>query len=160
MDAGISKTQQESVSKAVASAVGINPARGDVITVEAVPFSTELADKLRKEEQDLAQEQQKSQWTKIGAAGVALLIVAFGFWLLLKRRHEEEIEVLEMEAGGVEREAADREVKKASEAAIASIREMTPEEKVRNAEQEAIENLSKVKPEEVAMLLKTWLAED
>ena len=86
-----------------------------------------------------------------------------GFWIL-KRRREEEIEVLNMEAELAEQEAAEaekgKELEKASEAAIATIRELTPEEKARNAEQEALETLAKAKPEEVALLLKTWLAED
>jgi len=164
VDASLNKAQQDSVTKAVASAAGINPARGDTISVEAVPFSTEIADKIKKEEQDQAQEQQRAQWTKIGAGVCVLLLIAgIGFWVL-KRRREEEIEVLNMEAELAEREAAEvaaeTDLEKASEAAIATIRELSPEEKARNAEQEAIETLSKAKPEEVALLLKTWLAED
>ena len=164
IDASISKAQQESVAKAVASAAGINPARGDVISVEVVPFSTEVAEKIRKEEQDQEQAQQRDQWTKIGfGVGALLLVAMIGFWIL-KRRREEEIEVLNMEAELAEQEAAEaekgKELEKASEAAIATIRELTPEEKARNAEQEALETLAKAKPEEVALLLKTWLAED
>ncbi len=162
VDAGLSKAQQDSVAKAVSSAAGINPMRGDVITVEAVPFSTEIAEKIKKEERDYAQEQQKAQWTQIavGVGGV-LLLAGIGLWIL-KRRREEEIEVLNIEAETAERvmSEAETELEKSSEAALASIRKMTPEEKVRNAEQDAIETLSKAKPEEVAMLLKTWLAED
>jgi flagellar M-ring protein FliF len=161
VDAGLSKTQQDSVAKTVTSAAGINLARGDVITVEAVPFSTELADKIKKDEQDFVQAQQLAQWTKMGSgAGIVLLIGGIGMWLL-KRRHEEEIEVLSMEAEIAGREAAsEADLERASEVAIATIRELTPQEKARNAEQEAIETLSKAKPEEVAMLLKTWLTED
>ena len=47
-----------------------------------------------------------------------------------------------------------------SQQAINAIRELSPEEIARNAELDAIEALSKAKPEEVAMLLKTWLAEE
>ena len=161
VDAGMSKTQQDSVTKTIMSAAGINPARGDIVTVEAVPFSTEIADKIKKEEQDFAQEQQKAQWTKVGTGvGVVLLIAGIGMWIL-KRRREEEIEVLNMEADtSAPSTAAEAGLDKASAAALASIRKMTPEEEVRNAEQEAIETLSKAKPEEVALLLKTWLAED
>ena len=80
---------------------------------------------------------------------------------MLKRRREEEIEVLSMEAELAEREAAtEADIARASETAIATIRQLTPEEKARNAEQDAIETLAKAKPEEVAMLLKTWLAEE
>ena len=94
--------------------------------------------------------------TKIGAgAAVVLLIAGVGFWVL-KRRQEEELEVTmmetEMTAGG------DKE--SVSQQAINAIRELSPEELARNAELEAIETLSKAKPEEVAMLLKTWLAEE
>ncbi len=160
IDANISRAQQESVAKAVASAAGINPTRGDVISVEAVPFSTEIADRIKREEQEQEQAKQRDQWTKIGAgAAVVLLMAGIGFWVL-KRRQEEELEVLTMEAGtGVmEDELAD--AASASQAAIASIRELSPEEKARNAELEAIETLAKAKPEEVAMLLKTWLTEE
>ena len=157
IDASISKAQQDSVAKAVASAAGINPARGDAISVETVPFSTEIADKIKKEEQDLAQEQQRAQWTKIGAgAAVVLLIAGIGFWVL-KRRQEEELEVLALEGGMT---AGDVDGDSVSEQAINAIRELSPEEKTRNAELDAIETLSKAKPEEVAMLLKTWLAEE
>lgn len=157
IDASISKAQQDSVAKAVASAAGINPARGDAISVETVPFSTEIADKIKKEEQDMAQEQQRAQWTKIGAgAAVVLLIAGVGFWVL-KRRQEEELEVLAMEGGMT---AGDVDGDSVSEQAINAIRELSPEEKTRNAELDAIETLSKAKPEEVAMLLKTWLAEE
>ena len=94
---------------------------------------------------------------------MSFLVAMIGFWIL-KRRREEEIEVLNMEAELAEQEAAEaekgKELEKASEAAIATIRELTPEEKARNAEQEALETLAKAKPEEVALLLKTWLAED
>lgn len=160
MDAGLDKAQQDSVTKAVTSAVGINAARGDVITVETVPFSTEVADKIKRDEQEYAQEQQKGQWMKIGVWTLAaLLIGGFGFWVL-RRWREEEIEVLSMEGETIAAGGGGPAGRKASEAAIATIRELTPEEKVRNAEQEAIENLSKNRPEEVAMLLKTWLAED
>ena len=75
---------------------------------------------------------------------------------MLKRRQEEELEVTmmegEMTAGG--------DTESVSQQAINAIREMSPEEIARNAELDAIETLSKAKPEEVAMLLKTWLAEE
>lgn len=149
VDDSVGKAQQESLTKVVASAVGINPARGDTVSVEAIPFSTEIADKIKREEQEQEQAQQRSLWTKIGVgAALALLVAGAGFWVL-KRRQEEEIEVLSME-----------EATPIEEIAVESIREMSPQEKERNEELEAIENLAKAKPEEVAMLLKTWLAED
>ena len=149
VDASVSKAQQESITKVVASAAGINMARGDSISVEAIPFSTEIADKIRREEQEQAQEQQRAQWTKIGVGvGAVLLIAGIGFWVL-KRRQEEEIEVLSMEtATPIE------------EIAVESIREISPQEKERNEDLEAVETLAKAKPEEVALLLKTWLAEE
>ena len=148
VDSSVSKAQQESIVKAVSNAAGINQTRGDSVSVEAIPFSTEVADKIKREEQELAQEQQRTQWAKIGAGvAVVLAIAGIGFWML-KRRQEEEIEVLNMEATPLE------------EIAIQSIKEISPEEKERTEQQEAIENLAKAKPEEFAMLLKTWLAED
>lgn len=179
VDAGMSKPQQDSVAKAVSSAAGINPARGDVISVEAVPFSTEIADKIKKEEDDLAQEQQRSQWTKIGSGVAVVLLIALIGFLMLRKRREEEIEVLnmnnEMES---DKEGEDFEDETATEPGVDGarvamtgvedakpiplepVKEKTPEEKLRLEEQTAIETLSKNKPEEVALLLKTWLADE
>ena len=56
--------------------------------------------------------------------------------------------------------AGEADVDSVSEQAINAIKDLSPAEKVRNAEMDAIETLSKAKPEEVAMLLKTWLAEE
>ena len=149
VDASVSKAQQESLAKVVASAAGINPTRGDSVNVEAIPFSTEVADKIKREEQELVQDQQRSQWIKIGSGvAVVVAIAGIGFYIL-KRRQEEEIEVLSMESATP-----------IEEIAVDSIRELSPEEKERNEEFEAVESLAKAKPEEVALLLKTWLAED
>ena len=172
VDAGMSKTQQDSVAKAVASAAGINPARGDVISVEAVPFSTEIADKIKKEEQDLLQEQQRSQMTKIGSGVSVVLVIAVIGYLMLRKRREEEIEVLSMnnqQTLGVEGESDDMEAESGlfmaetdtgKAAPVEKPKVLTAEEKKRIEEQEAIGALSKAKPEEVAMLLKTWLADE
>jgi len=180
VDAGMSKPQQDSVAKAVSSAAGINPARGDVISVEAVPFSTEIADKIKKEEDDLAQEQQRSQWTKIGSGVAVVLLIALIGFLMLRKRREEEIEVLNMNnelesdkegedfEGDTETEpgtdgarVAMTGVEETKPIPVAEpVKEVTPEEKLRIEEQTAIETLSKNKPEEVALLLKTWLADE
>ena len=149
VDASVSKEQQESIAKVVASAAGINPARGDTVSVEGIPFSTEIADKIKREEMEQAQEQQRAQWTKIGVGvAIVLAVAGVGFWIL-KRRQEEEVEVLSLEEGTP-----------IEEIAVETIRELTPQEIERNEDQEAVENLAKAKPEEVALLLKTWLAED
>ena len=148
VDASVSKAQQESITKALSSAAGINSTRGDSISVEPITFSTEIADQIKREEQELAQEQQKTQWIKIGAGvGVVVLVAGIGAWAL-KRRQEEEIEVLSMEATPIE------------QIAVKGIMDLSPVERERNEQQEAIENLAKAKPDEVALLLKTWLAED
>lgn len=151
VDASVGKAQQESVAKVVASAVGINSARGDAITVESISFSTEIADRIKKEEQDYAQEQQRTQWTKIGAGvGSVALIAAFAVFFLKRRQQQElELEVMAMEASA-----------SSEAAAVPTGRELTREEEIRNEELEAIELLAKSKPEEVAMLLKTWLADE
>ena len=79
---------------------------------------------------------------------IVLAVAGVGFWIL-KRRQEEEVEVLSLEEGTP-----------IEEIAVETIRELTPQEIERNEDQEAVENLAKAKPEEVALLLKTWLAED
>ena len=147
VDSSVNRNQMDSITKTVASAVGINPARGDSLSVENIPFSTEVAERSKKEEEQFAQDQQRAQWLKtgLGAAGVGLVL--FMIYIVLKRRQEEEVEVL-------------AESVSVGEAALAGIAEALPGDKHRSAQYEAIEKLAKSRPEEVAQLLKTWLVED
>lgn len=143
IDSGLSPVQQEGISKIVASAVGFNPGRGDVITVESMPFSTIMADSQKQEADLLKKAQQEKIWVM---AVVALAVLGAGIFVYRRRQqHIEEPPYLEV---------SDQVEIGKSEA------ELNPEEVEKRKTREDVERLAKQKPEEFAQLVKTWLSDD
>jgi flagellar M-ring protein FliF len=148
VDANANNAQRESIMKAVQSAVGFNAARGDMISVEAIPFSTELADRQRREEQEFAAEQQKAMWFKIATGVAAALAVLYVIRVLMRRRQEAEEEYMEIP---VQQQPAH---------ILEAAKELTAQEKERLNQREAIAKMAKNKPDEVAQLIKAWVNEE
>ncbi len=149
VDASVNNAQRDSLAKAVSSAIGLNTARGDMISVESIPFSTELADRQRKEEEELAAAQRRALYMKLAAAAVALIAMLFVIRSYLRRRQaEEEQEVMEI--------PVDTQPAHVMEAAT----DLTPQEKERMAQREAVTKLARSKPDEVAQLIKAWVNEE
>ena len=150
VDGTITNVQQDSIVKAVASATGLNPLRGDVISVESIPFSTELADKKKQDEADLAAEQRNAMLIKGALALLALGALFFAYRVIARRRQaEQDLESIAM--GSPVDEIIEDEIPKS---------ELTAQELARQKERETIENLAKSQPEDVAQLLKTWLSDE
>jgi len=153
VDASINKAQQDSIAKTVSSAIGINIARGDTVSVESMPFNTELLDKQRKEEQDYDSQQKQGLWLKIGLGVLALLAIIYIIRMVSRRRQTEvDFEGMDMPKVITEAEAL-RGMNTVN-------KELTPQEKARNAQRQDIEKLAKSKPEDLAQLIKVWLSEE
>jgi len=154
VDASINKTQQDSIAKTVASAIGINVARGDTVSVESMSFNTELFDKQRKEEQDYESQQKQALWLKIGLGVLSVLAIIYVVRMLSRRRQtEDDIDSMPM-AQDVTKSEALLAMKNTGE------KELTPQEKARNTQRQDIEKLAKSKPEDLAQLIKVWLSEE
>lgn len=153
--------QQEGIRRAITSAVGIMEDRGDSISVEALPFSTELADRRAAEEQ-AAQDREFRNFLLIFAA-ILVVAGAIAYYFYDKRRKEREAKEAAEEAErqrllAIQREKEERE--KAANAGQIPEEDLTPEEKERLNERRAIEDLIRDKPADVAVLIKSWLSED
>lgn len=144
VDSNVNKAQQDSITKTVSSAVGLNGARGDAISVESIPFSTELADKQRKDELEYDQQQKYITWFKYGLGAFAIIVVLIIIKNLLRRRQEGELEVLT----------------EPQPVPVAATKELSIQEQEKATQRESIEKLAKSKPADVAQLLKTWLSEE
>lgn len=158
----ITQAQQESIQRSVASAVGINPDRGDTVSVEPLPFSTEVADRRAAEEQ-AARNAENMQIALI--VGLILLIiggVAGYFYWKRKKRLEAEQAAMEEAMRKAEEERLRAEAERAArlESGELEPEEMTQEEQEHLSERQTIEDLIRNKPAEMAMLVKTWLSED
>ena len=169
----ITELQQEGLLRAVASAAGINEDRGDTISVEPMPFNTELRDQRLAQERQAQLRKDRILYTEIAAMILIAALLLGGFLMYRwKKRKERQAEIAERLAA--ERRARE-EARRAEEAARRAEAEerqraleaneieednLTPEEKQQMTEKEAILKLIDEKPAEAAMLIKTWLAED
>ncbi|WP_136612039.1 flagellar basal-body MS-ring/collar protein FliF [Sinomonas albida] len=82
----------QNLNALVSAAAGINSARGDVLSMQVVPFSTAAADQakaaLAQQQADDAAKAQAQMWTNIMWAGIALLailLVAVLLWVRSRR---------------------------------------------------------------------------
>ena len=169
----ITELQQEGLLRAVSSAAGINEERGDTISVEPMPFNTELRDQRLAQERQEQLRKDRILYTEIAAMILIAALVLGGFLMYRwKKRKERQAEIAERLAA--ERRARE-EARRAEEAARRAEAEerqrqleaneieednLTPEEKQQMTEKDAILKLIDEKPAEAAMLIKTWLAED
>lgn len=147
VDANLTNVQQASIINAVSSAVGLNPARGDVISVEAVPFSTELQDQQRQAEQALA----RQSAIKL-ALIIASIAAALGVLLYMVRRAARRRRAAENEEAAA--------LVPAETAVTPRTPEVSPQELEKMKQREAIEKFAKTKPDDVAQLIKAWLSEE
>jgi flagellar M-ring protein FliF len=146
VDASINKAQQDSLLRTVTSAIGVNAARGDTVSVESITFSTEAADKQRKEELDYENQQKQALWLKIAIA----VAVVLGILYILRMRN------LRKE----QREEMDAETAAALESMPIGEPELTAQEIQLAEQRKELEKIAKTKPEDVAQLIKVWLSEE
>lgn len=146
VDASVNKAQQDSILKTVSSAIGINNARGDTVSVESITFNTEAAEKQRREEMEAESREKQALWLKIA---LVVLIVLGIIYLIrmrsLRKRQKEE---------------AEAEMAAAVESAPIETAELTAQEAQLSEQRKELEKLAKAKPEEVAQLIKVWLSEE
>ena len=183
----ITDLQQEGLLRAVSSAAGINEERGDSISVEPMPFNTDLRDQKAEEERLEQLRKDRILYTEIAAMILIAALLLGGFLMYrwkkrkerqaeleakleaerkareeaeeAKRREEEEIRREEMaQRAAIEAEAEERA--EAVERNEIEDENLTPEERQQLMEKQAILKLIDEKPAEVAMLVKMWLAED
>ena len=182
--------QRESLLRAVSSAAGINEARGDSISVEPLPFNTDLADQRAREAQLEQLRKDRILYTEIAAMILIAALLLGGFLMYRwKKRKERQAELeAKLEAERLAREEAEREeqariaeeqrvireqqeaeqrVAQAEKRAAQTAEEeeipldnLTEEERRQLEEKKAILKLIDEKPAEVAWLVKMWLVED
>lgn len=161
-DAVAANLPQAQLTALVGNAVGLDPARGDAITLAAMPFDTTAADAAAAEMEAAREAEAGEQmWSMIRTGGIAagIALVVLVVWLRSRRRGdvEEDYEPLEL---------TDDMLAELDRIRISSVRE----EPVDNlaAELEAAERqkvrgeisaMVSEKPDEVAAMLRGWLTE-
>lgn len=131
------------VGDTVSAALGLDPARQDMISVTGIPFDTTLAHQIQEAFADVPQGLPPLYLYSAVAAGV--LVIGAIVLLLLKRRNkkvEEDIEEF------------------LPEPVLQEAPTVSPEIMERQKLKEAADKLARTNPEAVASLVKTWLLED
>jgi flagellar M-ring protein FliF len=157
----LSRAQQDSILRSVSSAAGIVPDRGDTVSVESLPFSTEAADRKAAEEQAAKDRADRIFYMQLAAILLVLALAAGGVWMYRRKKQlaQEAVEEAQRQEE-MEKQRFESERAAAVEAGEIDKEELTPEEQQQLTERQAVEDLIKTKPAEVAMLIKTWLSED
>ena len=147
--------------RSVSSAAGINTDRGDTVSVEPLPFSTELADKRAAEEAAAKAQEDRIFYMEIAAI---LLVIALIVGAVLmhrrKKRLEREAEEEAQRLEELERQRQEEERAAAIAAGELEPDELTQEEVQQLTERQTVEELIRTKPAEMALLIKTWLSEE
>lgn len=143
IDGDLGAAELQRVEDTVVSALGLDLARGDQVTVQALSFD-------RTEPVAAAVAVQPDQWWEGPWVWLALLAVgALVVFLAVRRRPESPAEpTVDIEV--------DDEVDPYSELA----KEASREERLRRSRQEVIERMVREKPADVVGLLRTWMVED
>ena len=185
IDENLTQEQKEGISRVVASASGINITRGDLVSVERIPFNTDLLEQ-KKAEQSKA-EQERYVYYALGALALLIIVVGMVIWHLRKRSAEERERILqeqnfaermEKERLATERMIAEKKMLAEYEKERATMirsaeggsggdgmdsftgEEISEEEKFQKEQQVLVENFAKENPEEFAQLLQAWLSEE
>lgn len=156
---------QQEIRDLMTTAVGLDEARGDDITVSSLPFDTTAADQAAAE-MEAAREAEASEqmWSMIRTGGIAagIALVVLIVWLRSRRREEVEDDYEPLEL-------TDEMLAELDRLRVSSSREETPVIDNRQAELEAAERqrvrgeistMVTEKPDEVAAMLRGWLSEN
>ena len=155
---------QGQIQSLVGNAVGLDTARGDAITVAAMPFDQTAGQQAAQELADAKKaEQQAQMWSliKTGGIGLGILLVILVVWLRSRRRaeDEEEYEALELSDDMLAelerlRVSSTRDEPTAIDNAALEL-EAAERQRVRSE----ISTMVAERPDEVAAMLRGWLSE-
>lgn len=151
------------IQSLVASAVGIDPKRGDTVQVSSLPFDRS-GEKAAKAELAAAKKADASarQWTLIRNSGLAVLILLILVlaWLKGRKRAQERADAASYVVEQLRQEALERAAAQAAmEPSPAVLALETMETSESDEMREELAALVERQPEDVAALLRGWLVE-
>jgi flagellar M-ring protein FliF len=167
-------TLAQNVQDAINAAAGIDPSRGDVLTVTSVPFNRQDMLTAQAEMADAAQKAQLTSYLRLGALALGpLLMVGILFFLFKRGRNKKVIEAAVEAVEATEPmtespiaslpalvEAADGAAATPGMLGRPGIKPPMAEDPEKTYIREQIEALGQSNPETLAQLVQTWLDED
>jgi flagellar M-ring protein FliF len=163
-DAVAGNLNQQQIRDLMTTAVGLDEARGDDITVASMPFDTTAADQAAAE-MEAAREAEASEqmWSMIRTGGIAagIALVVLIVWLRSRRQQDvdEDYEPLEL-SDDMLAELDRLRVASSREVVEIDNRQMELEAAERQKVRGEISAMVSERPDEVAAMLRGWLTEN
>jgi flagellar M-ring protein FliF len=165
MDAAVAGSlNQQQLQDLVGNAVGLDAARGDAITVAAMPFDTTAADAAAADMEAARQaEDQEKLWSMVrsGAIAAGIVLVVLIVWLRSRKRGEvdEEYEPLALDDEMLA-ELERLRVASSREEIVRDTKALELEAAERQRVRGEISTMVSERPDEVAAMLRGWLTEN
>ena len=148
------------VQQLIASALGIDPKRGDTVSVASMPFDRTAEQAAAKELQAAASAENKAKMLSLGKTGGLVFLVALVLLAAWRRSRKREALRHQATTYVVEQLRRDREPLEAVEARLTPAELVASETaELRVAARDEIAALVEKQPEEVAQLLRGWLVD-
>lgn len=169
---------QTSVTNLVNNALGINSSRGDIVSVEGIPYDTTAQTQAQKMMNEMNAQEKQAQQTKqmytfiaIGAAALAVIAAVVIILLKKRKKDEEELEDIfdETQTKGLDVTVGDNIIpepiekekeEESKEKVDFKPLDLEPEENEQSHNEKEIKKYALEKPEQVVEIIKAWLAED
>jgi flagellar M-ring protein FliF len=163
LDAATARTiNSTEVQSLIASAIGIDPKRGDTVQVSTLPFDRS-AEKAAKAELTAAKKADASaqRWTLIRNSGLVVLIalILLLAWLKGRKRARERADATSYVVEQLRQEALERTAAQAIEPSPAVLALESMERSEADDIRDELAALVERQPEDVAALLRGWLVE-
>jgi flagellar M-ring protein FliF len=157
--AGLNPTR---IQNLIANAVGLDPARGDTVQVDNLPFDTTAADAANKELAAAAKAARNTQYLEIGKKSAIALLILIVLFVVLRRRKKDADTVIDVTADDLPNNGMLMNV--GQPAAIGGgpgeqLAIAAESEKTRNKMKDDVTALVDNQPDDVAEMLQGWLAE-
>ncbi len=160
----------QSVQNAVNAAAGIDPSRGDMLTVTSLPFNRQQFLDDQQALKDASQQEQVMSYAHLAALALGPLVMLGLLFFLFKRGSKKNKKVIVLETPGSAPDAASASTT-AEDAVAAAVPVVTSktgkpvgqpiaEDPQKVYIREQIQNLGKSNPGTVAQLIQTWMDED
>lgn len=140
----------------IQAAVGYKAERGDVVTVEHIPFDRSA--QFDKEDAEYRAQLQLQRTILIIIIGMAVVLIAFIAFRLISREMERRRRLREEELSRQHQAMREAALRSAEEEGVDV--EMSVAERARLELQETAINMAREHPADVAQLIRTWLAEE
>jgi flagellar M-ring protein FliF len=152
----VPQEQLRAAQSLIQNAIGYNPARGDSVTVQNIPF-----DRTKEfSEEDAAYFRKKQMQTTVVVflSGLTLLLLCFIIFRVVSREMERRRRLAEEERARREQALRESAMMEAEQEGMEV--SISMEERSRMELMESVQNLTKEHPEDCAQLIRTWLLEE